>query len=276
VETYSGPLYTVLPRGGVLSRFGVGHDGIDKRRAAAAGLFVANTPGVLDDAVTEHALALLLTVAKDIAQFALETQNRQWRPHSTLELRGRTLAIVGCGAIGCRLAHAARVGLGMRVIGCEVRTDQHEPLMQTGDFETVTADLETAVSSADVVSLHVPAVPATRGLIGRQVLAAFRADAILINTARGPVVDEDALFEALAGGRLRAAALDVFEAEPYVPRTPGKDLRTLKNVLMTPHIASNTDAACRRMARRALDNIRAVFNGRPEQADLVVNPELNS
>lgn len=272
VETYSGPLYAALPRGSILSRFGVGHDGIDKPRARASGLFVTNTPGVLDDAVAEHALALILAVAKNIAEFATAAQRGEWRPHSTLELRGRTLAVIGCGAIGCRLAHAARAGLGMRVIGCEVRTDLHEGLSQTGDFDSLTQTLDTAVAGADVVSLHVPVAAATRGLIDRQSLASFRPGAILINTARGPVVDEDALFDALANGRLGAAALDVFEAEPYIPRTPGKDLRALPNVLMTPHIASNTVEACRRMALRALDNIRAVLDGHPERADLVASP----
>ncbi|NOY80266.1 MAG: hypothetical protein GXP31_04590 [Kiritimatiellaeota bacterium] len=272
VETYRGPLYAALPAGGILARFGVGHDGVDKIKATAAGLFVTNTPGVLDDAVAEHALALILAAAKDIAEFASKVRAGEWRPHSTLELRGKTLAVIGCGAIGRRLARAARAGLGMRVVGCEVRTELHAALRRSGDFDDVTAELAQAIGQAEVVSLHVPANADTRHLIDARALDAFRPGAILINTARGMIVDEDALYDSLTTGRLGAAALDVFETEPYTPRTPGKDLRALPNVTLTPHIASNTTAACRRMAERALENIRLILTGHPEEADLVASP----
>ncbi len=272
VERYGGALYAALPAGGVLSRFGVGHDGLDKTKATAAGLFVTNTPGVLDDAVAEHALALILAVAKHVAEFAASVRAGEWRPHSTLELRGKTLAVIGCGAIGRRLARAARTALGMRVVGCEVRTELHPDLRRSGDFDDVTTELARAVARAEVVSLHVPANPATQHLIDARALEAFRPDAILVNTARGMIVDEDALYDSLAAGRLGAAALDVFEAEPYTPRASEKDLRSLPNVVLTPHIASNTTDACRRMGERALENIRLILSGHPEQADLVAVP----
>ncbi len=269
VEKYAGPLYDALPQGGVIARFGVGHDGIDKERAAKRGLFVANTPGVLDAAVAEHALALLLGAAKNLRRFIADLSGGPWRQERTDELAGKTLAVIGCGAIGRRLARAAALGLDMRVVGCDPRREIYPILAEKWNIPHCTPDFAEAVRGAHYVSLHIPASPENRHFIGRERLECLPQGCTLINTARGMIVDESALYDALASGGLAAAALDVFENEPYVPVSPEKDLRRLPNVLMTPHVASNTESACRRMAERALENIRLILAGRPEQADLV-------
>ncbi|MFA5205345.1 MAG: NAD(P)-dependent oxidoreductase [Lentisphaeria bacterium] len=261
VETYRGPLYAALPRGGVIARFGVGHDGVDQAQAAAHGLFCTNTPGVLDDSVAEFTLALLLAAARHLAAAAAATRAGGWTPRLGCELRNRTLAVIGCGAIGRRVARGAAAGFGMRVIGCDPAPAERGRLVADWGFEQVVAEFATAVAAADFVSLHLPSIPATRHFINAERLALLRPEAVLVNTARGALVDEGALYAALAANRLAGAALDVFEQEPYVPESPGRDLRTLPNVLMTPHLGSSTAEACGRMARAALANIRNALAG---------------
>jgi phosphoglycerate dehydrogenase-like enzyme len=251
----------------------VGHDGIDKAQATAAGLLVTNTPGVLEDAVAEHALALLLAVTRNLAAFVRSMDAGNWSPRQGLEVRGRTLAVIGCGAIGRRVARAASLGFGMRVVGMEPRLGIAEELRREWGLAQVTGSFAEAVRDADAVSLHLPANAETRHLIGAGTIALMRPGAILINTARGAVVDEVALYEALAAGRLAAAGLDVFETEPYVPRHPDKDLRTLPNVVLTPHVSSSTREACARVATACLANLRSARDGRYGALNLL-NPEV--
>ena len=269
VEKYSGELYAAIPRGGVIARFGVGHDGIDKKKATAAGIYVVNTPGVLENAVAEHTMALILAQSKSLPQFVLASQRLAWEPRPTFELRGRTMAIIGCGAIGRRVARAAAHGFGMTVIGHN-RTRAHEDqLREQWGFSRITTDFADAVREADVVSLHVPGIPQNRHFISADTLKCFKAQAILINTSRGLVIDEIALFEALQTGALGGAALDVFEREPYVPRMPTKDLRTLPNVLLTPHVSAGTHEACARAATTVLENIRLAHQGNLAALNLI-------
>ena len=272
VERYSGALYDALPAGGVISRFGVGHDGIDKARARAAGLLVTNTPGVLDQAVAEHVFALLLAVAKRLPAFAMEAGEGMWKPERTAEVSGKTLAVIGCGSIGCRVARMAHFGFGMRVVGCDVRDLDGATLREQFGIVRLSRSFAEAVDGAQYVSLHIPASAETRHFLSHERLTLLAADTVLINTARGPIIDEAALFEALSCGRLGAAALDVFEQEPYVPCDRARDLRRLPNVLMTPHVASNTTDACERMARLALRNVELVLSGRAEEARTVRAP----
>jgi phosphoglycerate dehydrogenase-like enzyme len=273
VERYGEALYAALPKGGVIARFGVGHDGIDKGKATAAGLLVTNTPGVLEDAVAEHALALLLGVCRNLASFVRSIDQRRWAPSQGIELRGRCLAVIGCGAIGRRVARAAALGFGMTVVGMEPRRETAAELCRDWGVQRLTDDFADAVHGADAVSLHLPSNAATRHLVNAQTIARMQPGAILINTARGAVVDEVALYDALAAGRLAAAGLDVFEAEPYVPRQPDKDLRALPNVLLTPHVSSSTREACARVALACLANLRAAGAGRYETMSLL-NPEV--
>ena len=273
IQPYVGPLYAALKRGAVLARFGVGHDSIDKAQATAAGLLVTNTPGALDDSVAELTMALILAAARHIPTVTRDTREGGWRQIVGVELRERTLAVIGCGAIGCRVARIASRGFGMRVIGVKAHDTNRERLMADFGFDSIVTDLAPAVANADFVSLHVPGTPATRHLLNAERLAMLPAGAWLINTARGSVVDEAALYDALAAGRLGGAALDVCEREPYAPADPGRDLLALPNVILTPHVGSSTRQACVRMARHALANIAAAQ--RQDYASMnIVNPDV--
>lgn len=269
VEPYTGPLYAALAPGAVIARFGVGHDSLDKAQATARGLFCTNTPGALDDSVAEHTIALLLAAARHTVAVAGALAAGRWQGRVGVELRGRTLAVIGCGPIGCRVAAIAARGLGMRVVGCRRAADGVERLQRDFGFAAVTTDFGAAVRDADFVSLHIPSLPETRRYLGAERLAQLLPRCWVINTARGAVVDEVALFDALAAGRIAGAALDVFTREPYEPAAPGKDFRTLPHVILTPHVGSSTVEACERMARRALQNLRLAGAGRYAEMDLL-------
>jgi phosphoglycerate dehydrogenase-like enzyme len=267
---YNGPLYTALPPGGVLARFGVGYDGIDVAKATAARLLCTNTPGVLNRSVAEHTLLLIAAAARGIVPMAAGMTGHHWRPMIGIELGDKTLAIVGCGGIGREVARIAEAGYGMRVIGCS-RPDAVPASLP--HFTSITGDFATAVADADFVSLHMSATPDNVGWLNAARLACLHERSWLINTARGFLIDEGALFIALAERRLAGAALDVFAREPYEPATSGRDLRSLPNVILTPHVGSNTAEANRRIAERALRNI--VLAGRQAFAEMdLLNPEV--
>jgi len=266
VEKYVGPLYDALPRGGVIARFGVGHDGVDKRKAAERGVVCANTPGVLDQSVAECAIGLMLCAARGLPVLAADTRRGEWKGRVGRELSGRTVAIIGCGAIGGRTASIAALGLGMRVIGFVTTERAREP--ERG-VERYTTDFADAVANADYVSVHLPSNAITKDFINGERLAQMQRRSVLINTARGGVVDEDALYDAIVAGQIAGAALDVFKAEPYAPQSRDKDLRTLDRVIMTPHIGSSTEEACGRMARAALRNIAYAEAGDYDRMSLV-------
>jgi phosphoglycerate dehydrogenase-like enzyme len=251
--TYSGALYESLPAGGVIARFGVGHDGIDKAKATEAGLLCTNTPGVLNQSVAEHAMLLVAAAARTLISTSTSMARHVWDPATGEDLQGKTLAIVGCGAIGRSVARIASLGYGMQVVGCA--RPGVPPPTELEHFRMVTNDFEVAVRDADFVSLHMSASRDNVHFINRERLTYLGERTWLINTARGSIVDEDALFAALVERRLAGAALDVFAREPYAPVEGGGDLRSLANVILTPHVGSNTVQANRRMAERALQNI---------------------
>jgi len=270
-KAYSGALYDALPAGGVIARFGVGHDGIDKARATEGGLLCTNTPGVLNQSVAEHTMLLVAAAARTLIPMSTGLAQRVWDPLMGVELQGKTLVIVGCGAIGRSVARIASLGYGMRVVGCS-RPDVPSPA-PLEHFHLVTNDFATAVRSADFVSLHISASRDNVGFINRERLAYLGERTWLINTARGSIIEENALFAALVGRRLAGAALDVFAREPYEPVEEGCDIRSLPNVILTPHVGSNTVEANRRMAERALQNIVLAEARAFERMDLV-NPEV--
>lgn len=255
-KPYRDALYHALPRGGVIARFGVGHDGVDKALATQNGLLCTNTPGVLDQSVAELAMALILAAARHVVSLTTQMKDGRWAPQAGIEMKGRTLAIIGCGRIGSALARIASQGFDMQV-RCVGRRD----------------DYESAVSNADFVSLHIPATPENVSYIDHKRLAVLSSRSWLINTARGAVVDERALYDTLTTRRIAGAAIDVFETEPYTPKDPARDLRTLENVILTPHVGSYTPEANHRMARRALRNILLAEAGEFGAMDLV-NPEV--
>ncbi|MEN3342642.1 MAG: hypothetical protein V7644_2046 [Actinomycetota bacterium] len=246
-ETVDERVLELLPSLRLVANFGVGYDRIDVAACRARGVAVTNTPGVLDAATADLAMALMLAVRRRLVQGDRLVRDGGWTvpwsagPFLGRELTGATLGLVGMGRIGTAVAQRAR-GFEMRVVGISSRE----------------GDLDELLVAADVVSLHVPLTAATAGLISRERLALLRDGATLVNTARGAVVDEEALVDELVGGRI-SAGLDVFADEPNVPER----LLGLPNVVLTPHIASATVETRAAMTRIVVDNVLAVEGGEP-------------
>jgi phosphoglycerate dehydrogenase-like enzyme len=271
LQTYSGALYEALPAGGVIARFGAGHDGIDKARATEAGLVCTNAPGVLNQSVAEHTMLLVAAAARKLVPASARMAKSAWEPETGEELQGKTIAIIGCGAIGRTVARIASLGYGMHVVG--VSKPNTPPPAALEYFRVVTNEYAAAVRTVDFVSLHIPAGGGNAQFMNRERLAVLGKKTWLINTARGSVVDERALFEALADRQLGGAALDVFTREPYAPLEGSGDLRSLANVILTPHVGGNTVEANRRTAERALQNIAFAEAGEFARMDLL-NPKV--
>ncbi len=248
-------VFATCPELRVLSLWGTGTDHVDLSAAREHGVVVTNTPGVSAVAMAEHALALMLAVARDIPRIDAKTRKGAWPRGFVTQLHGKTLGVVGLGAIGLQTACIAK-GIGMRVIAW-TRTPGDKPLAELG-IELV--ELEDLYCQSDVVSLHVRLTPETSGMVGRQQLAAMKPTSILVNTARGAVVDEAALVEALRGETIRGAGLDVFEQEPMPENHP---LASLPNVVLTPHSGGVTAEALETGLRLAVDNVFAAMRGKP-------------
>jgi lactate dehydrogenase-like 2-hydroxyacid dehydrogenase len=278
VERYAGPLYAALSetagggKNALIARFGVGYDGIDLEQAHTHGVFVTNTPGVLDQSVAEHTLWLIGALARRVTAGDATMRDGAFPAAADMEVAGKTLGIIGFGPIGRRVARAAHTGLDMRVLAADLLPmealakqagSDPQAIRRATGVEAVEHDADAVIEQADVISLHLPALPATRHFIDSDRLARFRPGALLVNTARGALVDEVALYDALVSGQL-SAALDVFEEEPYQPQAPGKDLRTLENVVLTPHVGSSTVEANHRMAQACVANVAAFASGRME------------
>ena len=283
VAPYRGRLYEALGKAGgaLIARFGVGHDGIDKALARARNIVVTNTPGVLDISVAEHTIWLLGCLVRNVSRSEARLRAGEFIGQVGMELRGKTLGILGFGNIGRRVAAIAHFGFGMKVLAADVRPaaaleaaekrNLAEILAACG-VDRYTNNLEEVFRQSDMVSVHLPANTNTQRFINAERLAWLKPGAMLINTARGAVLDEAALYDALVAGRLAGAALDVFMAEPYQPVSPDKDLRRLGNVVLTPHIGSNTREANQRMASACLENARHFIAGRRERLTRVDLP----
>jgi phosphoglycerate dehydrogenase-like enzyme len=269
---YRQRLYDVLPRGGVLARFGVGYDGVDVPRATAAGILCTNTPGAMDQSVAELAVMFMAAAARHLVTLHGTMASGQWAPRGGVELAGRTVAIIGTGRIGSATARIAKA-LGMQVIGCRRPNTEADMSTEGTPFDLITNRYEEAVRDADFVVLLIPGRAENRHYINRDRLDRMAAHAWLINVARGSVVDERALYDCLAAGRIAGAAIDVYEREPYEPAEPGRDLRTLGNVMLVPHIGSNTVESNRRMSERAIRNVELGAAGQYDAMDLV-NPDV--
>lgn len=237
----------------------MGFDHIDLEAAKARGVIVTNTPGTMDTAVAEHTVGLMLALAKSIPQaneYTRSGQYKGWDPTLFVgpELKGKTLGIVGLGRIGSSVAQIAKFGLGMKVIYSDVKANQEFGAKFSAKFRK----LDNLLEQADFVTLHVPLLPSTKHLINSTNLKRMKHTAYLINTSRGPVVDEMALVKALKDNTIAGAALDVYEYEPTI----SPDLLKLNNVVLTPHIASATYEARQAMAEKAVANILAVLSGK--------------
>ncbi len=244
----------------IFANYAVGFDNIDIKAAAERGIMVTNTPGVLTDSVAEHTFALMLAIAHRIPEsdrFTRAEKYRGWAPMLLLgtDVSKKTLGIVGLGRIGSRVAHHAVKGFEMKVIYHDVkRNDEFEKESGAVYKERI----EDLLQAADFVSIHVPLLPATRHLINAERLRIMKPTAYLINTSRGPIVDERALVDALKSGIIKGAALDVFENEPSL--APG--LAELENVIITPHTASATEETRQAMGELAAQNIIETLEGR--------------
>ena len=252
-------LLRACPRLRVVANVAVGYDNVDVAAAARRGIAVTNTPGVLTDATADFALALILAVTRRVVEadrFVRDGRFTEWMMMGLLgaELRGRTLGIAGFGRIGQAVARRA-VAFGMRVI----YTGGRGADAVAADLGAHAVDKATLLARSDVLSLHVPLGDATRHFIGADELRAMKPTAYLVNTARGPIVDEAALVAALRNGEIAGAGLDVFEREPAVD--PG--LVDLPNVVLAPHIGSATVETRTKMAVTAAENVVAVLSGHP-------------
>lgn len=252
----------------VVANVAVGYDNIDVAAATRRGIAVTNTPGVLDETVADFVWALLLAAARRIVEGDQMVRRGEWRGWGLQvllgsDVHGKTLGIVGLGRIGQAVARRAR-GFRLRIL---YHSLEPAPAELETELGIEWRPLEALLAESDFVSLHVPLTRETFHLIGRAQLERMKPGAILINTSRGPVVDESALAEALAGRRIAGAALDVFEREPAVDSR----LRDLANVVLAPHAASASVETRTRMAMVAVENLLAVLEGkRPPN---LVNPE---
>jgi lactate dehydrogenase-like 2-hydroxyacid dehydrogenase len=243
----------------IVSNFGVGYNNIDVEAARRLGVVVTNTPDVLTDDTADIAVALMLMAARRLGEGERQVRAGEWtgwRPTHLLgtKLSGKTLGIIGLGRIGRAVARRAHHGFGMRVL----YYDPPVPPAVAAEVGAEPADsLEAVLAESDVVSLHCPATPETRHLMNAERLRLMKRGALLVNTARGDVVDEAALATALADGVIAGAGLDVFEREPAV----SDPLRRMENVVLLPHLGSATVETRVAMGERALDNLIAFFEG---------------
>jgi lactate dehydrogenase-like 2-hydroxyacid dehydrogenase len=245
----------------LVANFGVGVNLIDQDAARRAGVIVTNTPGVLTDATADLTIGLLLMVLRRLAEGERLVRAGRWtgwRPTHLLgrDLRGLTLGIVGFGRIGQAVARRARLGFGMRILAAGHRPIAAETLRPVGALER---PLDRLIEEADVVSLHCPLTPATTHLFDRARFARCRKGLVLLNTARGGLVDEAGLIEALENRTLGGAGLDVYAEEPAIPaRLAGRD-----DVVLLPHLGSATLETRTAMGQLVVDNLRAHFRGEP-------------
>lgn len=247
----------------IVAQYAVGYDNIDVACATRLGIYVTNTPDVLTEATAELTWALILAVARRIVEADTSVRwgewwrtRTGWHPHMMLgvELKGKTLGIIGLGRIGSRVAEIGKA-FGMKIIYYSRSRNEELEKRLGAEYR----DIDTLLQEADIVSIHVPLTKETYHLINEERLRKMKRTAILINTARGAVVDTNALVKALAEGWIAGAGLDVFEQEPLPPNHP---LTAFKNVVLAPHIGSATYEARHAMAELVAENLIAFYEGR--------------
>jgi D-3-phosphoglycerate dehydrogenase / 2-oxoglutarate reductase len=261
-------LMTACSRLKVVGRHGVGLDTVDLKAATDLGIAVVHGPGSNSDSVAEHALMLILACAKQTLDVDSMTRKADWRParpQPNMELRGKTLGIVGVGNIGRRMA---RIGaaLGMRVIAYDKYVPADEVRARGAEPKP---DLHSVLREADVVTCHTPHTPETHHMIDGQAVAQMKDGVIFVNTSRGKTQEEHALFEGLTRGKIRAAGIDVFEEEPVGADNP---LLNLPNVVVSAHVAGVTRESMRGMAMQVTAEMLRVLRG--EKPHVLGNPDL--
>ena len=254
----------------VVCRHGVGYDLVDVAALTKRGIALMITPEANAASVAEHALMLMLTLARNTVQVAAAVRRGEWRVQgqsSTFELGGRQVLVVGFGRIGTRVARLC-TAFGMRVA-------VHDPYMPAGTIRgagyEAAVDRDAGLAKADIVTVHVPANEKTRGMVNAAFLSRMKAGSVLINTARGTLVDESALEAALRSGHLAAAGLDVLSVEPL---TKPLSMLALENLVVTPHVAASTTEGLHRMAWDSAGNVLDFLAGGRFDRDAVINKEV--
>lgn len=256
-------IFDAAPKAKIFANYAVGFDNIDLEAAKTRSVIVANTTGVLSEAVAEHAVALMLAIGRRIAEadkFTRAGKYDGWAPMLFLGdgIVGKVVGIVGLGRIGTRTAHMVSNGFGSKVIYYDIK--RNEDFEREFPFDSIEykSSINEVLKEADFVSIHLPLNEQTRHIINKEKLTLMKPSAYLINTSRGPIVDEAALVEALKTKKIKGAALDVFENEPEL----AYGLKKLDNVVLTPHIASATEEVRSKMSELAARNIIEALGGR--------------
>jgi lactate dehydrogenase-like 2-hydroxyacid dehydrogenase len=271
-DNIDAEVFDAAPSAKIFANYAVGYNNINVEDAKKKGVMITNTPGVLTETVAEHTFGLLLAIAQRIAEgdrFTRAGKYVGWAPMLMLgnDISGKTLGVVGLGRIGSRVAHHAVKGFGMKVLYYDVKRNEEFEKEYGAEFRESVDDV---LREADFVAIHVPLLESTRHLINAERLNLMKPTAYLVNTSRGPVIDEKALVEALRNKTIRGAALDVYENEPEL--APG--LSELENVILTPHAASATEETRGKMAELAAQNIIDALEGKTPPN--LVNPVRKS
>jgi glyoxylate reductase len=269
-DKIDGPLLDAAPRLKVVSNYAVGFNNIDVAAATERGIAVGNTPGVLTDATADMAFCLLIAAARRVVEghaYSVSGKWKTWEPlgHLGQDLAGRTLGVLGMGRIGYALAKRCRGGWDMRVLYYDVY--RNEPAEKELGAKLV--DLDTLLGESDFISVHTDLNEKTRGLFNAERFKKMKRTAVFVNTARGPIVDQKALYEALKSGTIFAAGLDVTDPEPPAADDP---LLKLPNIILAPHIASATVGTRNAMAEICANNLIAGLTG--QKLPAWVNPEV--
>ncbi len=254
--TWTDAELTALPRLRMISTCSIGVDSVDLVAAARQGIVVSNVPARTAPVVAEHALALILATARRLAFLTAELKSGRWNSMDNIYLRGKTLGVIGTGAIGGETLKLARA-IGMNVQAWTF----HPTATRAAELGVTYVELDDLLATSDVVSLHVKLTDQSRHLIGGRELAIMKPGSLLINTARGPVVDTDALVAALEDGHLAGAGVDVFDQEPIAADHP---LLRCPQVVLTPHSADQNPTGRDLLNSGAVDNVLAFLNGKPQ------------
>lgn len=238
----------------VISRTGVGVDNVDVAAATEKGIMVLNTPQANSISVAEHTVAMIVAISKQLLMYDSELRAGNFkirRTNKAVDIDGKTLGLIGCGRIGRFAAEKCKAAFGMNVIG-------YDPYITEADGITIYKDIEEVFKRADYISLHIPLTPETKNLVGDKLLSLMKPTAYIINTARGGIIDEQALAQKLKNEEIAGAALDVLESEPPAIDNP---LMGLKNIILTPHTAALTKECSDRVAYEAALGIADYLNG---------------
>ena len=255
-DTIDKDVYDACPTSKIFANFSVGFNNIDLEVAKQRGIEATNTPGTSDVAVAEHTVALMLALTTRLVEgdrYMRSGKYKGWNPNLLVgtDMKGKTIGIIGGGAIGGEVARIFNKGFGANILYCDI-IENKKLEEETG---AIKKEFNELIETADIISLHVPLLPSTTHMISKEVLSMMKPTAFLVNTARGPIIDENALVEALKNKQIRGAALDVFEFEPKL----AKGLAKLENVILTPHIASARESARNMMAEIAVKNVISVL-----------------